>query len=256
MLHLARTTALLVVVGLAACTAPTEADSTLDQASYLGDLGVGLGSPVTTSSTTGLTNDYQPACAYSAAPDAAYTWTAPAAGSYTFSTAGSGFDTVLDVRQYNTGASLGCNDDSGGTLQSSVTAFVVGRNGRASGHNMILGPGGSSPNNQLRWESPTQALFVTQNAGTIIYSPMDNTTVYHALSLRYDGTTLTFYSNGVAKSSSAFTASSPWTIASVGSWYSSDYLLGDLAELVIYDRPLTETERATVNSYLRTKYAL
>src|SRR6185295_7302281 len=66
------------------------------------------------------------------APDIAYVWTAPAAGSYTFDTLGSSYDSIIEVRQYNTNASLGCNDDSGGTLQSTVTADL------ASGQTVII----------------------------------------------------------------------------------------------------------------------
>ena len=61
----------------------------------------------------------------SAAVDMAYTWTAPSAGNYTFNTLGSSFDTILEIREYNTGASLGCNDDSNGTLQSTVSASLA-----------------------------------------------------------------------------------------------------------------------------------
>jgi len=121
---------------------------------------------------------------------------------------------------------------------------------------MILGPGGNSPNNQLRWDSGSQALFVTQNAQTIITSPIGDTRVYHALSATYDGSTITFYRDGISKSSSSFTTSSPWTIASIGSWYSSYFMTGDLAEVIIYDRAVSETDRATINSYLRSKYGL
>jgi hypothetical protein len=36
------------------------------------------------------------------------------------------FDGCFGVRQYNTGASLGCNDDSNGTLQSTVSVSLAG----------------------------------------------------------------------------------------------------------------------------------
>jgi len=136
------------------------------------------------------------------------------------------------------------------------SVFVVGKNSLTGSFSMILGPGGNSPNDQLRWNDGADALFVTQNAGTIITSPTGNTFAYHALSARYDGSTMTFYYNGNAESSSNFSTSSPWTIASVGSWYSTYYMQGDLAEVIIYDRALSESERASVNSYLQSKYAL
>lgn len=361
-------TTLLCLGGCLESAAPGETDS-IEQFSFLSDLGVGLGSPVTTNNTTGRSNDYQPSCvSNSAAPDASYTWTAPSSGSYVFSTSGSSFDTVLEIRQYNTGISLGCNDDSNGTLQSTVgvslsggqtvmivvdgyganngsfqlnisggtsipssglhlwlradagivpasgsqifqwqdqsgngrnatmatvsrqpslvgsaingrpvvrffgaqsmyldiftqpttfSVFVAGKNSLASeSFSMILGPGGNSPNDQLRWENGSQALFVTQNAQTIITSSIGNTRVYHALSARYDGSTMNFYRDGNATSSTSFSTSAPWTIASIGSYYSSNFMVGDLAEVILYDRALSEAERASVNSYLRSKYNL
>jgi len=106
---------------------PAEGSSleTVEQETFGGDLGQALGSPVTTNSTCNRSNDFTPGCASSNAPDLSYSWTAPSTGSFTFSTAGSSFDTVLDVRRYNDKVSLGCNDDANGTLQSSVTLSLT-----------------------------------------------------------------------------------------------------------------------------------
>jgi len=158
------------------------------------------------------------------------------------------------VIRFSGAQSMNLNVFSQPTLFS---VFVVGKNSLTSeSFSMILGPGGNSPNNQLRWNNGSQALFVTQNAGTIVTSPIGNTRVYHALSARYDGSTMTFYRDGNAMSSTNFTTTAPWTIASVGSWYSTYYMTGDLAEVIIYDRALSEAERASVNAYLRSKYNL
>jgi len=135
--------------------------------------------------------------------------------------------------------------------------FVVGKNSSPSeSFSMILGPAGDAPNNQLRWETGSQALFVAQNSATIITSTIGNTRVYHALSARYDGSLINFFRDGNATSSSAFTTTTPWTTASLGSFHSSDFMIGDLAEVILYDRALSETERASVNAYLRLKYNL
>jgi hypothetical protein len=99
---------------------------TVQQGTFGADLGQALGSPVTTNSTCGRTHDFTPSCAYSnSAPDMSYTWTAPSTGSFTFSTAGSAFDTILEVRRYNDQVSLGCNDDVPGTSQSSLTLSLT-----------------------------------------------------------------------------------------------------------------------------------
>jgi len=118
--------AVVVAVALVACGPAggiegSDLGST-QQATYMGNLGSALGSPVATGTTAGRTNDFKPSCVSSSnAPDVSYSWTAPATDSYKFTTFGSSFDTVLEVRPYNnTSQSLGCNDDSGG-LQSSLT---------------------------------------------------------------------------------------------------------------------------------------
>lgn len=360
---------LAALLGIAGC-AGADSDAELDeveQLTYVGNLGGALGSPVAAGSTSALSNDYQPTCINnSAAPDASYTWTVPSSGSYVFSTSGSQFDTVLEIRAYNTGASGGCNDDSNGTYQSTVTAdlsagqtviviidgygsdsgsyqlninrgssppsagmhlwlradagvtasgglvsrwldqsgngrhasmnlvsrqpalasgalngrpvirfngaqsmyldiyaqpttftvFVVGKNSMPSeSYSMILGPGSTSPNNQLRWENGSQVLFVgLGNNMPIITSSIGNTRAYHALSARYNGSVMNVYRDGNTVSSHSFTTTGPWTLASVGSWLSSYYMQGDLAEVILYDRALSETERASVNEYLRSKY--
>ncbi len=96
------------------------------QAVNMGHLGSRVGDPVAAGSTSGRTNDFTATCASSAAPDVQYTWTAPATLTYTFSTAGSSFDTILEVRLYsNPSTVLGCNDDANGTVQSSLTLNVT-----------------------------------------------------------------------------------------------------------------------------------
>lgn len=112
-------------LGLAGCVASAGDDeASVEQASFGANLGSVVGSPVATGGTAGATNDNRPSCSTSStAPDMAYFWSAPATGTYTFSTVTSraSFDTVLEVRDVATGVSLGCNDDSAGTLQSTVS---------------------------------------------------------------------------------------------------------------------------------------
>jgi hypothetical protein len=118
-------------VALSACGTEASFDdaqelATLEQHSVLGNLGQATGAPVASPNTCGQTNDFTPSCGYSSGtPDVSYTWTAPRAGRYTFSTQGSNFDTILEVRPLNnTSQSLGCNDDTNGQLTSSVTVSL------------------------------------------------------------------------------------------------------------------------------------
>jgi hypothetical protein len=125
-LYRALTLAVTATLYLAGCATQLDDDATtVEQFSTGGNLGSSVGNPVASGTTVGLSNDYQPSCAPAgAAPDLAFTWTAPESGSYTFSTLGSSFDTVLELRLPPTGASLGCDDDSSGTAQSTVTASL------------------------------------------------------------------------------------------------------------------------------------
>ncbi|WP_375745369.1 hypothetical protein NR800_11520 [Corallococcus interemptor] len=97
-----------------------------EQRTYGADLGRAVSPSVASAQTCGLANDFTPTCSpYSTAPDIAYIWTAPWTANYTFTTQGSNFDTILEVRPYNdTAQSFGCNDDSNGTLQSTVTTHL------------------------------------------------------------------------------------------------------------------------------------
>jgi Concanavalin A-like lectin/glucanases superfamily len=374
---LALLAALMLMNGLGACVEPEqdgregeelaagEELGAVEQATYSGNLGTALGSPVAAGNTNGLTDEFIPTCvSTSTAPDASFTWTAPSAGTYTFDTIGSTFDTVLDIIGLS-GASLGCNDDFSG-LQSSVTVtlgagqpvlvvldgwrvasgayrlnitqaiptagmhlwlrtdagitlngnnvarwvdqsgngrsaamtiaarqpayvlgglngwpvlrfagaqsmvldaatapttytvFVVGKNSRADeSFSMILGPGGSNPNNQLRWENGNQAMFVgLGNNLPVTNATVGNTRTYHALALRYDGSTISSYRDGVLRSSSSHSTTGPWRLNQIGAYYDSFFMTGDLAEILIFNRALTEAERQSIGVYLRSKYGL
>jgi hypothetical protein len=89
----------------------------------LGDLGSALGSPVATYPyISSASNQWSISCNYGSSRDISYVWTVPATGSYTFSTAGSNFDTVLQIRHLNnTSEIMGCNDDTSSSLQSRIT---------------------------------------------------------------------------------------------------------------------------------------
>ncbi|MEM6926022.1 MAG: hypothetical protein AAF602_03760 [Myxococcota bacterium] len=79
--------------------------------------------------TVGQPDDNTPTCVigYSAAGDTTVEFTAPSAGTYTFDTFGTVFDTILSVLDSCGGASLACNDDAptGYTLQSEVSVTLA-----------------------------------------------------------------------------------------------------------------------------------
>ena len=64
--------------------------------------------------TAGQSDLHQPGCGGFGTPEAAFTFTAPAFGTYSFSTSGSSFDPVLAVIDSAGCFELDCNDDSNG----------------------------------------------------------------------------------------------------------------------------------------------
>ena len=113
-----------VVCGDAVCD-PTESCGTCS-----GDCGVcppcpstDLGSTVpqtVTGSTVGLVDALTSPCGAPGGPEATYSFTAPADGTYEFNTFGSAYDTILHAHDGTCqGAALACNDDYAG-LQSQI----------------------------------------------------------------------------------------------------------------------------------------
>ncbi|MBI3073662.1 MAG: right-handed parallel beta-helix repeat-containing protein, partial [Deltaproteobacteria bacterium] len=138
------------------------------------DLGTATGAGVAVGTTTGGTTSMHPTCYYSynATPDKIFRWTAPAAGTYTFDTFGSAFNTVLSVLDNGScgGAVLGCNDDTAG-VQSRVqvdlafgqqVAIAIDGNYSASGAYQL---NITSPIQKIYWVHATSGSDV--NPGTL-----------------------------------------------------------------------------------------
>ena len=83
-----------------------------------------IGSPLpqsVVSTTVGQPNRFATSCAYGNAPDAYFSFVAPAAGTYTFDTLGSSFDTVMEARAGGcAGPVLGCDNNGGGGTSSKL----------------------------------------------------------------------------------------------------------------------------------------
>jgi len=131
--NLSATVACSLLLSLVGCLeAGDDETDTRVQESFGGDLGSVVGTFIASNNTAGGTNEHQPTCATSSAPDLSYSWTAPSTGTFTFTTGPTpltgSFDTILQIRDFSSGASLGCNDDSGGNTLSTVTIpLTIGR---------------------------------------------------------------------------------------------------------------------------------
>lgn len=103
--------------------------------------------------TSGAPDNLFPSCTGIAGPEHVYEFTAPIAGSYTFSTANSGFDTVLTLLDANSCGELGCNDNFGMLQTSRITAslaagqtvFIVVDGKNTSGQYSLLIQGTPAP---------------------------------------------------------------------------------------------------------------
>jgi uncharacterized protein YkwD len=87
----------------------------------------GLGIPFeATASTAGGTSSHDPGCVEArGVADVAFQWTAPRAGRFDISTAGSAFDTVLSVRRGCGGEEIACVDDVGMARQAFATVELA-----------------------------------------------------------------------------------------------------------------------------------
>lgn len=77
---------------------------------------------------------------------------------------------------------------------------------------------------------------------------------WHIAGGRTDGTTANSYHNGDASAGQANTEDFTW--AAAGQYNSSALITGQIAEIIIYSRALSASERSAVESYLNAKYVL
>jgi len=141
---------------------------------------------------------------------------------------------------------------------SNFTVFVAGRNRNSSeAHGIFLGPGGDTPNNQLRWENGSSVLIVGlgNDLPQTVFA-FGDTRAFHVLAARYDGSDLTVSRNGTQVGRAHFVTTGPWQIRQVGGWFSSDFMVGDLAEILVYERALSEADAELTHSYLLQKYGI
>lgn len=141
---------------------------------------------------------------------------------------------------------------------NSFTIFVVGKHRRTSGISMIFGPGGSgAPNHQLRWEGTSSILYVgVDNNIPATTVNIGGNTAFHLLTLHYNGSTMSVYKNGVLQGTRSFSSTGPWNLNRIGAWFSSYYMIGDLAEVLFYDSALGLVPRGSTENYLIAKYNL
>jgi len=138
------------------------------------------------------------------------------------------------------------------------TLFAVGRNSNPTDNfSIIIGPGGDTGNNQLRWDDGDTLMFVGLEINIPVTEfPFGNTRVPHLVSVRNTGSVLEVYRDGELKGQLATVTTGGWDVAQLGGWFSQDFMIGSLSEVVMYDRSLTDAELTGTQAALLEKYGL
>ncbi|MBN8227005.1 hypothetical protein JYK02_05715 [Corallococcus macrosporus] len=99
----------------------------LEAQTFAADLGSAISSPVATYPTScTASNQWTTTCGSGSSRDVAYTWKVPETGTYTFSTRGSNFDTLMEIRNSRaTSEVLKCNDDSSNGTTSAISLMLI-----------------------------------------------------------------------------------------------------------------------------------
>lgn len=169
---------------------------------------------------------------------------------------------VDTLNGHNTITLDGVNDrliNAGATLNGDdFSAFIIFRKTSAAGREATFELGNGASRN---------ALFIN-NSGTIKYDYYLNsgfysstasytTGSYSLASIVHDSTLLNLYVNGTSEVSAITTARASTTGIYIGDdSTSNDWLQGNIAEVIIYDRELGVEERHDVETYLASKWGL
>jgi|GEM_PF-6275389 len=95
------------------------------------DLRLRIGRGVAVGRTCGAANEVTPACGGGSGPDMSFHFIAPYDGAYTFVTDPidtTDYDTVVQVTDWNSSASLGCNDNASASTLTSSAVLNLARN--------------------------------------------------------------------------------------------------------------------------------
>ncbi len=147
-----------------------------------------------------------------------------------------------------------------------VTVFVVGRNDDTSSNYRTFFRGGGDGENEgyglLKGSSGTQMRFNinTNNGGGNFATGTVPTNSFGVMAGRYDQSSITVHVNGVltgtAANSSGITSYDSAAGNFVGSAGTTRYLDGQIAEVLVFNRALSDLERIGVEFYLYQRYNL
>ncbi|MGM0557228.1 MAG: Ig-like domain-containing protein [Myxococcota bacterium] len=109
----------------------------------------------------------------------------------------------------------------------------------------------------LSFNGTDTGLAVVSDAGIDMNVSLASTTSeYQVFALVIGDSQITVYENGSPQSVENSTVAGSWFFQQIGAECNALGMEGDVAEVLLYDRALPETEREAVESYLMTRYGL
>ncbi len=128
--------------------------------------------------------------------------------------------------------------------------FVIKRNGLSTGvyHTLIMSQ-----------NPPYYQLYVMNGDSSFYSDPGDHhitfTSKYQIISRVISTSQFSFYKNGIQGNTLPYIEGSSNQPLNIGTFNGNQNLNGDITELLIYDQPLNDTDRNSVEQYLHNKYA-
>lgn len=140
------------------------------------------------------------------------------------------------------------------------TIFFVGESTTANvnASATVLGPTQGQTDNWIRYQAQQYLRLKLGSlaGGEILWA---DTRAAHLSTVMRTQTTIATYVNGAFRGSFGIANPStepPVELGELGSRYGANLMQGDLAEVIVYDRALTDAELSQVHAYLLGKYAL
>jgi len=148
-------------------------------------------------------------------------------------------------------------------VNSNYTIFIVASRGSNKADNMILGGSSAVANNNLHIGYETKASFVIKHYGESSSSDYINYTIpdysdpiFQIHSVVFDSNVgKAYYENGANKANATDkTSLASWTGSAIGRFATDNYFNGDIAEIIMFNRVLSNDERMDVEQYLSKKW--
>jgi hypothetical protein len=141
---------------------------------------------------------------------------------------------------------------------SEATVFAVVKNDDATHRGQILSNCNDGGNNQFRFEGTEDQIFFygAENGLSEIVTLDAPTATEQVISVVLSDSDLRVFQNGQSQASVAGSRIGTWNLGQVGARCSSEYLRGDIAELMVYETALSDADRQQVEAYLAGRYGL